>query len=230
MNKYKSELPTQQPPSSYADRMGLHTTDAGVKVPLEQSIVTGVLFAFTLGAVLLLLDVPLMSIFKWMGLTAIVTATAHWIGLHRHWWKLTTLEHIFGDLNNDGVIGPPQNITVTVNKIDKDQHLQQSKYNFSTVTEDQIFLFCTKTRRMGKPISRREWTPKKANGFSDDEWRPFWKELVAQGLIEISGDEYILSEEGEYWTDGVIALRDHKYTPSTDAYTSPSPIGGDGTQ
>lgn len=52
MTKFTHTQEVSQAPPSYADRMGLHTTDAGVKVPLEQSIVTGILSAFTIAAIL----------------------------------------------------------------------------------------------------------------------------------------------------------------------------------
>jgi len=203
MNRFDQDAPQVQPPS-YADRMGLHTTDAGVKVPVEQSIVTGVLFASTLGAILLLLDVPLMTIFKWMGIVAVALATAHWIFLHVHWWNLTRLENFLG-IELDGIPNePPRKITIQVQKVKENGHVEVMSYDFP-VTDQQIQRFFTTVKtstRGGKGISRREWTPKNVNGFSEKEWSEFYKELVRQKLVEIRGNECVLNPDGEDIADG----------------------------
>jgi hypothetical protein len=215
MNKFTQETPQVQPPPNYSDRMGLHTTDAGVKVPLEQSIVTGILFAFTLGAVLFLFDTPILSIFKTTGVTVLLVATVHWINLHRHWWKLTKLENFLG-VELDGIPSePPKKITITVNKVKENQHIEQMQYTFP-VSDAQIARFFTAVKtstRGGKGISRREWTPKNVNGFSEGEWDKFYKELVRQQLVTIRGNECVLTDAGEEIADSWYSRAQEQTSP-----------------
>ena len=226
MNKFQQSTPQAQsvppPAPSYAEKSFLHTPGAAVVVPFWQSVAISV----AVGLVALILSFRFGSYWSDALMNALtVTAITFLVSLLfllRHWFFLT-VERTF-DIDIPGVGEEPQTpkgVTVTVNKVKGNGHLEQKKYNFSAATEEQVYLFCTKTRRMGKSISRREWTPKKTNGFSDDEWRTFWGELVKQTLITMDGGEYVLTEDGEDWADGVITTGDPTYSPAEKEVSRP---------
>lgn len=221
MNKFTQPQEVSQAPPSYSDRLGLHTTDAGVKVPLEQSVVTGLFFAFTIGMItLFFFDVPFMLTLKITGLTGLLVATVHWINLHRHWWTLTKLEEHLG-IELDGIPNePPRKITIQVNKVKENGHVEVMRHDLPA-TEQQIQRFFTTVKtstRGGKGISRRLWTPKRVNGFSEGEWDAFYGELVKQGLVTVRGSECVLSPEGEEIADGWYnRAKDSPPPPEEDA-------------
>jgi hypothetical protein len=206
MNKFTQNTPQVQPSQpSYSDRSFLHDTKAGVVVPLWQSVVTGGMVGMVLSIILSMLGVGFMVLLQWGVIVAVVTTTVMWLGLQRRWWNLTKLEYFLGDLNGDNIIGdPPQKVTITVNRVKENKHVEQMQYNFP-VSDTQIARFFTTVKtstRGGKGISRRQWTPKNVNGFSESEWDEFYKELVHQRLVMIKGNECILSTDGEEIADG----------------------------
>jgi len=206
MNKFTQNTPQVQPSQpSYSDRSFLHDTKAGVVVPLWQSVVTGGMVGTVLSIILSMLDVRFVVTLQWGAIITVVTTTIMWLGLQRRWWNLTKLEYFLGDLNNDGVIGePPKKVTITVNRVKENKHVEQMQYDFP-VSDQQIARFFTTIKtstRGGKSISRRQWTPKNVNGFSESEWDEFYKELVHQKLIMVRGNECVLTDTGEEIADG----------------------------
>jgi hypothetical protein len=228
MNKFTQTTPQVQPPTqpSYSDRSFLHDTKAGVIVPLWQSMVTGSLVGLLLSIVLSMFDMRIFTMLKWGCIVAIITTTVMWLGLQRRWWNLTKLEYFLGDIDHNGVIGetPPQKITITVNKVKENGHVEVMEHDFP-VTDQQIARFFTTVKtstRLGKGISRREWTPKNVNGFSEKEWSDFYKVLVHQRLVTVRNNECVLTSDGEEIADGWYAR-----SQPDEADATPSPTDED---
>jgi hypothetical protein len=206
MNKFTqstSQVQAPQPPPAYSDRQFLHTSSVGVSLPLAQATVTAGMVMLGTLAVLYLFDA--IDLFKLPIFLGIFTWIATWLYLQRRWLKLTELEKWFGDLNHDGYIGePPKKVTITVNRVKEDQHIEQMQHTFS-VSDQQIQRFFTTVKtstRGGRGISRRQWTPKNIHGFSEGEWDTFYSELIKQSLVTMRGTDCVLTKEGEEIADG----------------------------
>lgn len=211
MNKLTQTTPQVTPTApSYSDKSFLHDTKAGVLVPLWQSLVTGVMVGLVIGAVLTAFDVRFMVAIKWGALSALIVTAAMWLMLQRRWLNLTKLEQLLG-VELDGIPNePPKKVTITVNKVKENGHIEQMQHTFP-VSDAQIARFFTTVKtstRGGKSIARRQWTPKNVHGFSEGEWDEFYKELVHQALVTVKGNECILTPEGEEIADGWYARKD----------------------
>jgi len=206
MNKFSQTTPQVQPPQppSYSDKSFLFSWIAGVGLPIMQAIITGTFIAALVSFMLFKFDAD--DVIGWTFFTWLLVSGATWIWLHKNWLNVSRLEEWLGvDLDNDKFIGePPQRVTITVNHVKENQHVEQMQHTFS-VSDQQLQRFFTTVKtstREGKGISRRQWTPKNVNGFSEGEWDAFYAELVKQRLVTIKGNECVLTEEGEEIADG----------------------------
>jgi len=217
MNKFNQSTPQVQPPAppSYSDRSFLHEIKAGVLVPLWQSAVTGAMLGTILSIILSLFDLRAMVIIKWGAIFGAITTTFMWIMLQRRWLNLTKLEQLLG-VELDGIPNePPKKVIITVNKVKENGHVEVMNHTFP-VSDQQIARFFTTVKtstRGGKGISRREWTPKRVNGFSEGEWDAFYKELVHQQLVTVRGSECILTNAGEEIADGWYMREQEQASP-----------------
>lgn len=205
MNKFTQteSLPQVQHPS-YSDRQFMHTLLAGVVLPLAQAAVTAAMVMLSLVVIMYLLDA--IDVFKFPVIAGVITLVGMWLFLQRRWLSITNLERVTGiDINRDGVVGEPaKKVHIIVDKVKDDEHIEQMDHTFP-VSEQQIELFFSTVKtstRGGKSISRRKWTPKNINGFSEGEWDAFFAELVKQKLVTIKGNECVLTSDGEEIADG----------------------------
>jgi hypothetical protein len=217
MNKFTQNTPQVQPvqPPSYSEQSFLYSWVAAVGLPLVQATITGAFIAALVSFILVKLganDVIGWTLFTWLLISSVA-----WIWLHRNWLNGARIEKWLNrDLNADGVIGePPRRMTITVNRVKENEHVEQMQHAFP-VSDQQIARFFTTVKtstRGGKGISRRQWTPKNVNGFSESEWDEFYKELVHQQLVTIKGNECILSTDGEEIADGWYSRAQEDATP-----------------
>jgi hypothetical protein len=220
MNKFPQTTPQVQSPQrpSYSEQSFLYSWVAGVGLPLVQAVITGAFVAALVS--FLLVKFGASGVVSWTLFIWLFVSGATWIWLHRNWLNGARIEKWLNvDINNDGVIGePPKKVTITVNRVKENKHVEQMQYDFP-VSDQQIARFFTTVRtstRGGKSISRRQWTPKNVNGFSESEWDEFYKELVHQRLVTIRGNECVLTTDGEEIADGWVARAQDDVPSPTD--------------
>lgn len=196
MNTYKQTDQAVQPTQSYSDRQFLHTYQSGALIPLVQSTVNAVAGMVLTGVLLYLFDaVDYLKPILFVGVLAWVGS---WLYFLRRWISLTELESRLGiDLDKDGHVGKPPEMAPTVIRIQdvKDNgHFQESRASLP-VAEDDLIKFADGVIHRGRPISRREWTPK-AKGFSDDEYRKFQAAMIKFRIIQQDGAGFGLTRAG----------------------------------
>ena len=193
MNKFRQTAPQVQlpPPPSYAEKSFLHTVPAAVAVPFWQSVI----IACSVGLVTFILQMRFSAILIdafWNTVTVtVVVFLLSFVFLLRHWFALT-IEKVF-DIDIPGM--GEEKISRTEVWIKRDNGNRASLARFP-ISDELVTKFFVSTLR-GKPISRRQWTPKKSGGMSQNEWEGFWGEMVAQGLGEEVGDTNRLTPDGE---------------------------------
>lgn len=220
MNKFDQTTPQVQPQTpGYADRSFLHSWVAGAGLPLVISIITGFMAMLLTAAFIYVFDGS--EYVKPMIAVGIFTTFTMWVLLLRRWMNLTALEKLTG-LELDGIPNPEPapEVVIRHDRITKDKAFRSNRYVFP-VTDAQLARFFTLTLNGTKRISRREWTPKKTNGFSDQEYRDTFNKLVSYGLLEPVGDGYWYTEEGEEVARGYIDQTVPSPAPDPDAGENP---------
>lgn len=198
MNKFTqtTSQPQAQPPAPlYSDRQFLHTYMAGALLPLVQAVITGVLMMLAASVVLYMLNV--LDWAKYAVILGVVTLVVVWLYMQRRWINLTTLEQAFRiDFNGDGQIGKPEKkeTVIRLEEVKDNSHFQSHTYRLP-ISDEQLIMLADGLINRGRPLSRREWTPKE-NGFSDDEYRELQSAMVKFQLIEAHGAGIRLTRPG----------------------------------
>jgi len=196
-NKYLAQ--TQEPfvsPAGFQPgaRPYLHTIEAGMKLPLMQSMIWGLL-AMAVALVIVLSGSPIWpdSLVYPAG-AFIAGAALAWWNYQAHWFKLSNIEKFTGlDLNRDGKIGnetplPRRVIPVQINEITAQGHLRVSKMFDLPATPEQMEMLAYGLLRQNIPFTFREWSGK-GKPFSDNEFENLRSEMIKRGLVAASGAE-----------------------------------------
>lgn len=197
--KYKQMEPAipQQPQPSYSDRSFLHSWVAGAGLPLAQAGITAVMIMIFTTAMLYMFDA--IDYLKPIIITGALTFVGTWIILQRRWLRLTSLEQFLRiDINGDGKIGnkePKPETVIRIDEVKANGHYQSMTYRLKISDEDLVMLADGLINR-GRPLSRREWTPK-TKGFSDDVYRDLQSDLLKFGLAEPQGTGFGLTRPGQ---------------------------------
>jgi hypothetical protein len=199
MNKYQQVIPqpVQQAPPSYSERQFLHTYLAGAFLPFLQASITAIMAGVL--TVIVCLKLRAVDILEPTLMVMAVVWAGAWLFLQRRWLNLTALERALNwDLNRDGYIGqapaPKSETVIRLDDVKENGHFQSFTYKFP-VSEEQLIILADGVINRGRPLSRREWTPK-VNGFSDDEYRDLQSTMLKHGLLEPRGTGFDLTRPG----------------------------------
>lgn len=218
MSKYyerttTTDLPPTVLPSGHAERQYLHTTQAGVKVPLAQTFATGLIVYVVAQIFMLLLDV--LDGWKWalaFGALALLTS---WFISYRHWFGLTRVEEWTGwDINGDGSIGEPEThvVRIEMQRIEENGHLNVTKRFDLPLSEDEL-VSLARGLMTGVPFSEREWTGS-GKLLSLSRFRELRSEMIRRGLLDLANGKdarqgYALTADGEAIMRDYAGLSDY---------------------
>lgn len=205
MNKYSNAVEPIVVPTPKEGREYLHTTTAGVKVPLLQAVTLGgtvFLFVLVLGIVFWWMDPlkPAVIAGGSVGLGWLVWALWRWSNLTRPDQPTVQVRSV--DHDNDA--STPKVIRIRLSEVRKGGHYWSSEFDLPEgTTEEQMEAFAVGVLQGKRPISRREWTIK-SDTFSDLHWRAFQDVMVKQQLIEMKSKKgttagFRLTERGDGW-------------------------------
>ena len=165
----------------------LHTTHAGVMVPIGQAVTTG----FLLGLVILALSMRLGSYFldalmngsiTWLLVTVII-----WMALQGHWFWLTIADHLVAAPKKP-TFAPTKHVIVDARGTGPGGGYQSTKTHFAC-TDEQLTRFCRGVC-LGRPLSQRTWTTGKGAVFSQGEYLDVVEEMRKRKWIEYKNPQY----------------------------------------
>jgi hypothetical protein len=197
MNKWnqKTSVPVVTPPAAsyYGEKEFLYRYLAGLLLPLGQATVTAAM-AFIVTWVLFY-TFNAIDVWKPALIVFVITWAGTWVYLMWRWLNITAaLERATGiDMNGDGVIGaerkkPSQPLVIRLDDVRNGNY--RSRQIELDVTEAQLEEFARGSLN-GTPFTERQWTGK-GKPFSsgqDGTFRPFRKEWLRQGLVEVVSDK-----------------------------------------
>jgi hypothetical protein len=202
-------LPVIEPSRAYLHQMG-----AGALLPLTQTIITAAVFGVVSLVLLWLADVRHPE--KYALAIACISLAVSWWKSYRHWFDLTTIEHILNtDLDGDGQIGnaEPEYVHIRLSEVTPDKHYRSNDIDLP-ISEEKLSTLAAGLL-MGRPFSEREWAGT-GKPFSSPEFRNLRAEMIKRGLVELANEKdtrqgYVLTHAGK-------SIMEH-YSP----YSSPSP-------
>ena len=186
MNKYSNAVEPIVVPTPQRDgREYLHTTTAGVKVPLFQ--------AATLGGTVFLFVLVLGIVFWWMdplkpaviaggsvGLGWLVWALWRWSNLTRPDQPTVQVRSV--DHDNDA--STPEIIRIQFDRVDKGHYKQTSLFDLPVgITKSQMHDLAVGLLEAKRPWSIREWAGA-GKTFSDPKWRELQSVMLRHQLLE----------------------------------------------
>lgn len=182
----------------------LHTTAAGVLVPLWQTAITGLL-VFTGAWLIAWLVFDLVDPIKPAVVICVLVTIGVWIWRLWQWANLTNrIEKLTNtDLNGDGKIGgkEPETIRINLNRVSDGKNgpsWSQSSMDLPLSKEQLVTL--ARGMNGGMPFSERVWAgPGKP--FSSNEFRMLRNIMIRRGLIRLISEKdprqgFELTEEG----------------------------------
>jgi len=182
------EVPLAQP-TPRESREFLHTTTAGVKVPLLQSLTLGgmvMFFMFAVGLAFGWMD-PEKPALVMGGMT-----TLGWLvwALWR-WSNLTRPEpaHVqVRSVDHDDDESTPKIVRVQIDKVEDGGQIKQWKMFDLPATESQMAELAVGLLEHNRPFSEREWTGA-GRPFSVNEFRTLRSELIKRGLLALKNEK-----------------------------------------
>jgi hypothetical protein len=199
MNRFQQATPQPQAQPrepAYSDRQFLHTYLAGALLPFLQASITAIMVGVL--TVIVLYKLRAIDIIEPTLIIMALSWAGTWLFLQRRWLTLTALERALQiDLNKDGHIGQAlqkKETTVWIRDVTDQGHLSSNRVALP-IDEDDLIFFADGVINRGRPISRREWTPK-ANGFSDDEYSEFQSALLKYPIIQPWGSGFDMTRPG----------------------------------
>lgn len=189
MNKYSNAVEPIVVPTPQRDgREYLHTTTAGVKVPLFQ--------AATLGGTVFLFVLVLGIVFWWMdplkpaviaggsvGLGWLVWALWRWSNLTRPDQPQVQVRSV--DHDDDPVT--PKIVRVQIDEVKKGGVRQWKMFDLPA-TDEQMAELAEGLLNGNRPFSEREWTGA-GRPFSVNEFRALRAELIKRGLMALKSEK-----------------------------------------
>lgn len=204
-------------PVQQNERPHLDTMTAGAWLPFTQaSIIALVVGVGVFVIAWLVFDV--MDPHKPALLIAVIAWVAMLVKLQRHWLSRTTgiIERIIErDINNDGVIGQPEEVkprkvTIDMSTISRDKGYQSNRINFPG-SEEQLQTLAAGLLN-GMTFTERNWS---GNGklYTSPEFRELKTVMFAHGLIEYVSEAD--KRQGIRLTEkGGIAMRELSNSPT----------------
>lgn len=202
MNKFGQQAqPVINVPSQHGERQYLHNSEAGVKVPLAQTVVTALIVAVVVEIFMLLFDV--LDGWKWAAGAGSLSLLGTWLIIYRHWFDLTRIENWTGlDINGDGEIGEPETrvVRIQMQRIEQNGHINVTRTFDLPIDEDELVTLAQGLIQ-GAPFSEREWAGK-GNLLSSARFRDLRAAMIKRGLLEMVNDKdprqgYRLTADGE---------------------------------
>lgn len=202
MNKYSNAVEPIVVPTPKEGREYLHTTTAGVKVPLLQAVTLGgtvFLFVLVIGIVFWWIDPlkPAVIAGGSVGLGWLVWALWRWSNLTKPDQPTVQVRSVDHDENPS----TPRIVRVQLDKVMENGHIHQTKMFDLPATEEQLSILAAGLLEGGRPFSEAEWCGA-GKPFSLNEFRALRGEMIRRGLLGLRNGKdarqgYALTEDGQ---------------------------------
>lgn len=195
--------------------------DGPVRVPLMQSVITGVFASVFAGSVALFFEVAIGRSFAIAGVTFSTVSLIAWLSIRGRWqWIIE--EILLADLNHDGVVGEPEPAPpARPTRIDVIRDNGRT-INHHYIDGDDRMRILAEGLLAGTPFSEANWTPQSVL-FSQSEFYKLQRDWIAKGRARWRGrtatDGVELTDDGWAVVEAIAAGRD------VDAETPPPPQG-----
>lgn len=211
MNKLYQVVDQPATPLPQRDHQFLHTRQAGVEVPLLQSVMTAVIVGLAVLAMAFVLD--LLDPWKPALVAAALGMAGWWLASLRRWTSLTASDQPTVEVrsvDHDDDPSTPNVIRVELSKVKENGHFEWNTFNLPEgVTNEMMTDLASGILNMHKPFTESEWSgPGKP--FSRPKFYQLRALMENRKLIEPKNEKdarqgFRFNSDGEQFLQGFLA-------------------------